>query len=85
MVETISQRDMRLRSKEIMDAVEAGNTFIVTRGGREMGQLIPLRQRFVTRERFVMSSQPALLPDLDRFQADIDALIDCDGVDPYAS
>jgi prevent-host-death family protein len=49
----ITQRDLRNRSKEIMDAVESGRSFTVTRDGHEIGELIPLRRR----RRFV-SSQP---------------------------
>ena len=49
----ITQRDLRLRSREIMDAVESGQTFTVTRDGRSIGELVPLRQRrrFVSRSR----------------------------------
>ena len=41
----ITQRDLRMRSKEIMDAVEHGQAFTVTRDGRSIGELVPLRQR----------------------------------------
>ena len=41
----ITQRDLRIRSKEIMDAVENGQAFTVTRDGHRIGELIPLRQR----------------------------------------
>jgi prevent-host-death family protein len=41
----ITQRDLRNRSKEIVDAVEGGQSFTVTRDGHEIGQLIPLRRR----------------------------------------
>ena len=36
----ITQRDLRNRSKEIMDAVENGQAFIVTRDGHRIGELI---------------------------------------------
>ena len=39
----ITQRDLRNRSKEIMDAVEDGLAFTVTRDGREIGELIPIQ------------------------------------------
>ena len=47
----ITQRDLRMRSKEIMDAVERGQAFTVTRDGHRIGELVPLRQRrrFVSR------------------------------------
>lgn len=81
----ISQRDLRLRSKEIMDSVERGQGFTVTRDGHEIGELIPLRGRrtFVTREEF-FAGGPGLPPvDIDRFRADVDAVIDNDIDDPY--
>ena len=37
----ITQRDLRSRSREIMDAVEHGQSFIVTRDGHRIGELIP--------------------------------------------
>lgn len=51
----ISQRDLRLRSKEIMDSVEGGQSFTVTRDGHQIAELIPLRRRrtFVPREEFL--------------------------------
>ncbi|MDR3069275.1 MAG: type II toxin-antitoxin system prevent-host-death family antitoxin [Cellulomonas sp.] len=80
----ISQRDLRLRSKDIMDAVERGESFTVTRDGRPMGQLIPLRRRFVSREQFVTSSLTAPTVDPDRLRADIDTTIDSHLDDTYA-
>lgn len=85
MIMDISQRDLRSRSKEVMDAVESGKSFTITRGGRPMGLLVPLRKRFVTREQFAASSQSAATPDLAQFRADQDEWMDttCTG-DPYA-
>jgi prevent-host-death family protein len=57
----ITQRDLRMRSKEIMDAVERGQAFTVTRDGHRIGELVPLRQRrrFVSRAEFAaMSRRP---------------------------
>ena len=76
MLTQISQRDLRLRSREIMDAVERGESFTVTRDGRPMGQLTPLRRRFVTREQFVSVSASSITPDLDWFRADQAAWVD---------
>ncbi|GAA1769668.1 hypothetical protein GCM10009810_30280 [Nostocoides vanveenii] len=62
----INQRDLRLRSREIMDAVEPGESFTVTREGRDIRQLVPLprRRRFVSRADFAASSAEAATPDL---------------------
>ena len=81
----ISQRDLRQRSKEIMDAVEQGDSFIVTRDGHRIAELVPLRQRrrFVPRGQFAAGSRSAPVVDLARFRADQDAAFDQDLADPY--
>jgi antitoxin (DNA-binding transcriptional repressor) of toxin-antitoxin stability system len=82
----ISQRDLRLRSKEIMDSVERGQAFTVTRDGHQIGELIPLRRRrtFVPREEFLASAHGSAI-DPDRFRNDLDALVDNGVSDPYAN
>ena len=80
----ITQRDLRLRSKDIMDAVEGGKSFTVTRAGRPMGQLVPLRRRFVTKTQFTASSSAAAVIDPDQLRADVAAGLDLDLSDPYA-
>ncbi len=82
----ISQRDLRMRSKEIMDAVEHGQSFTVTRDGHEIGELVPLRRRrrFVSRTDFVETSRSAPEIDLAAYRADQDAAYDQRTVDPYA-
>lgn len=74
-----------MRSKDIMDAVEHGESFIVTRDGRSIGQLIPLssRQRFVSRADFAASSEVAATVDLERFRAEQDLVFVDAVVDPY--
>lgn len=81
----ISQRDLRLRSKEIMDSVERGESFTVTRDGHQIGELIPLRRRrtFVTRAEF-LSGVRVPLADPDRLRADLDRVIEGELDDPYA-
>ena len=81
----ISQRDLRLRSKEIMDCVERGQGFTVTRDGHEIGELIPLRRRrtFVTREEFLAGGLGLPPIDIDQFRADLDAAVNNDIDDPY--
>lgn len=81
----VNQRDLRMRSREIMDAVERGESFTVTRGGREIGELVPLRKpkRFVSREELARASRNMPVVDADQFRADIDAVIDQSLYDPY--
>lgn len=82
----ITQRDLRIRSKEIMDAVENGQAFTVTRDGHRIGELIPLRRRrrFVPRQEFAAMSSTAASVDAAAFRADQEAAADQDLADPYA-
>ncbi|MQA87804.1 MAG: type II toxin-antitoxin system prevent-host-death family antitoxin [Streptosporangiales bacterium] len=80
----ITQRDLRSRSGEIMDAVEHGEAFVVTRNGAPIGELIPLRRRrVVTREEFAAMSANAPLINAERFRADLDEAVDGELRDPY--
>jgi prevent-host-death family protein len=81
----ITQRDLRNRSREIMDAVERGESFTVTRDGHRIGELIPLRERrrFVTRQEFAAMSRNAPASDLEAFRADQDATADQDSGSAY--
>jgi prevent-host-death family protein len=81
----ITQRDLRNRSKEIMDAVEGGQAFTVTRDGHQIGELIPLRQRrrFVPRQEFAALSRSAAAASTEAFRADQDAAADHDQASPY--
>lgn len=81
----ITQRDLRNRSKEIMDAVQSGQAFTVTRDGHQIGELIPLRRRrrFVSRSEFVAMSRSAPDISLETFRADQNATADQEPDDPY--
>ena len=82
----ITQRDLRTRSKEIMDAVQGGQSFTVTRDGHAIGELIPLRRRrrFVPRQEFAAMSRTAASVDVAAFRADQEAAADQGLADPYA-
>jgi prevent-host-death family protein len=71
----ITQRDLRSKSREIMDAVERGQSFIVTRDGHQIGELVPIqrRRRFVSRQEFAAMSRIAPEGSLDAFRGDQDA------------
>ncbi len=81
----ITQRDLRSKSREIMDAVEHGQSFTVTRDGHRIGELIPIRRRrkFVSRQEFAAMSRNAPAPDLDAFRADQDATADHEAASAY--
>ncbi|MEU0804746.1 type II toxin-antitoxin system prevent-host-death family antitoxin [Streptomyces sp. NPDC005970] len=82
----ITQRDLRTRSKEIMDAVQSGQAFTVTRDGHRIGELVPLRRRrrFVPRGEFAAMSRAAPDVSLDAFRSDQNATTQQEPDDPYA-
>jgi prevent-host-death family protein len=81
----ITQRDLRSRSREIMDAVEHGQSFTVTRDGHQIGELIPIRwrRRFVSRQEFAAMSRNAPATGLEAFRADQDATADHEAGSAY--
>lgn len=81
----ITQRDLRTRSREIMDAIEHGASFTVTRDGHRIGELIPLRRkrRFISRQEFAAMSRNAEAIDLEAFRADQDWAMDQEFGSPY--
>ena len=81
----ITQRDLRSKSREIMDAVEHGQSFTVTRDGHRIGELIPIRRRrrFVSRQEFAAMSRNAPETDLEAFRADQDATVDHEADSAY--
>jgi antitoxin (DNA-binding transcriptional repressor) of toxin-antitoxin stability system len=81
----ITQRDLRTKSREIMDVVEHGQSFTVTRDGHRIGELIPLRcrRRLVPRREFIAMSRNAPAIDPEAFRADQNAALDHEAVSPY--
>jgi antitoxin (DNA-binding transcriptional repressor) of toxin-antitoxin stability system len=83
MTRTITQRELRNDSGEIMRALDRGEDFIVTRNGIPVGELRPVRRRFVDRAVLLAAFRSAPSIDRARFRADVDALLDHD-VEPRA-
>ena len=70
----ISQRELRNDSGDIMRQLDDGETFVVTRNGVPVGELLPLRRhRFVAAETAVAMFRTAPSVDSDRFRTDLDA------------
>lgn len=62
-----------------MRALDDGESFVVTRNGVAVGELMPLRRRqFVSAEAAVAAFAGAPRLDSDRFRADLDAVLDQD-------
>lgn len=81
----INERDLRVRSKEIMDSVERGQSFVGTRDGHRIGDLVPFRRSrtFVSKIEFLDKARRTLV-DPDGFREDLDSLIDNDATHPYS-
>jgi prevent-host-death family protein len=77
MAESITQRELRNKSGDIMRRLDQGESFIITRNGVPVGELTPLR-----RYRFVATAEVAALfrnapgIDPDRFRIDVGAWAD---------
>jgi prevent-host-death family protein len=79
MARTIAQRDLRNENAKVMDAVAAGETFVVTRNGEPVAELRPIhrgRRTFITRDEVASLAGAAVRIDHRRFRADLDRLID---------
>lgn len=62
-----------------MRALDEGDSFVVTRNGVPVGELVPLRRhRFVSSAAVVALFRDAPAVDAARFRADLDAYADAD-------
>lgn len=81
----INQRDLKNRASEIMDAVERGESFTLTRHGHKIAIVTPISRRrtFVPRERVaaVFSGAPVL--DDRKFREDVRSIFDDEGFNAY--
>jgi len=76
---TITQRELRNDSGEIMRSLDQGETFIVTRNGTPVGELTPLRRhRFVSTDTVLAMFRNAPAIDARQFREDLDTHVDQD-------
>lgn len=76
---TIPQRELRNRNAEIVDAVAAGESFVVTRNGAPVAELRPLaggRRQFVSRADLARVAFRGPHLDAAAFRADLDRVMD---------
>ena len=79
MSRTIAQQQLRNDYAKVMDAVKAGETFVVTRNGEPVAQLRPLqagRRTLNSRAEVAALATADVRIDRDQFRADLDAVID---------
>ena len=75
----IPQRDLRNQTAQIIAAVEAGTSFVVTRNGVPVAELRPLahgRRSFVPRAEIAAVAAAGPPDDAGAFRRDLDAAID---------
>jgi prevent-host-death family protein len=78
MAKTIAQRELRNENAKVMDAVAAGETFVVTRNGEPVAELRPLRagrRTFISRAEVAEMAAANVRIDRDQFRTDLDAVI----------
>jgi prevent-host-death family protein len=79
MAKVITQRTLRNESGEIMRGLDRGETYIVTRNGVPVGELLPVRRREAVPAGILLAAL-AGAPRIDptKFRKDVDGLIDQD-------
>ena len=79
MTEQISQRELRNDSGRIMRGLDEGRSYVVSRNGRAVGELRPLRrERLVDAGVAVEMFRRAPALDHAQFRRDVDAVVDQD-------
>lgn len=79
MARAITQRELRNSSGEIMRALDQGESFVVTRNGVPVGELMPVRpRRYVSAATALAQFSAAARVDAARFREDVDAFLDQD-------
>jgi prevent-host-death family protein len=79
MAKTIAQRELRNENAKVIEAVTAGETFIVTRNGEPVAELRPFRagrRTFISREEVAALAVAGVRIDRHQFRADLDHVID---------
>lgn len=79
MAKSIAQRELRNQNAKVMDAVVAGEAFVITRNGEPVAELRPMsreRRTFVPREEIAALGARGVRIDRAKFRADIDRVVD---------
>ena len=79
MSRTIAQRELRNQNAQILAAVEAGASFVVTRNGEPVAELRPLlrgRRQFVTKSEIARMAAEGPHIDATAFRHDLEEAFD---------
>ena len=78
----ITQRELRNDSGKIMSALDAGESFVVTRNGTPVGELRPIRRKtFVSADMVLAAFASAPRIELGELRRDLDDVVD-QGIEP---
>lgn len=75
-MDTVTIRDLRNRGGDVIDRVAAGNPVTVTRDGRPVAELRPLRPAGLTAAVLLARWRHVPIVDRERLRRDIDAVLD---------
>jgi prevent-host-death family protein len=75
-METVTIRDLRNHGGEVVGRVEAGERVTVTRDGRPVAELRPLRSRGISAAALLERWRRLPAVDADALRRDVDAVID---------
>lgn len=75
-METVTIRDLRNHGGEVVDRVEAGTRVTVTRDGRPVAELRPVRSKGISSATLLERWRRLPAVDADDLRRDIDAVID---------
>lgn len=79
MAKMIAQRELRNDNAKVIDAVTAGETFVVTRNGEPVAELRPIRagrRTFISRDEVAALAPAGVRIDHHQFRADLDGVTD---------
>jgi prevent-host-death family protein len=79
MTSIIPQRELRNDNARVIDAVAAGESFVVTRNGIPVAELRPIRtarRSFVPKSEIIALAVAGPHVDLEEFRADVDGAVD---------
>ena len=77
-MDTVTIRDLRNRGGEVVDHVEAGGRVIVTRDGRPVAELRPLRPRGLPAAAILERWRRLPVVDASSLRRDIDSVVEPD-------
>ena len=73
---TVSIRDLRNKGGDVVDRVAAGEHLVITRSGRPVAELVPVRRRPLSASALLERWRPLPPVDPDQLRDDIDDLLD---------